>query len=149
MGRLVLTPDYGTGTHRRHHRDRRGGRDNIAVPRADRPAGMPRTSQTARNILRAAHRGWWAVALVVLWAQFVAAAHHHPEPGDAPAHRVAACDLCIAHSAPAAPPPAPVKLPARRWSVVGQPVRIASRLPVLRDRPVPHSPRAPPPSRHA
>ena len=110
---------------------------------------MPRETKTARDILRAAHRGWWVVALVVLWAQFIAAAHQHAEPGEAPAHRVAACDLCIAHGAPAAPPPAPVTVPAARWAVVAPPVPIEGRLPVLRDRPVPHSPRAPPSSRHA
>jgi hypothetical protein len=141
--------DYGTGTQRRQHRDRPGGRDNIAVSRADRPNGMPNAKKTARILLRAAHRGWWVVALVVLWAQFVAAAHHHGEPGEAPAHRVAACDLCIAHGAPAAPPPAPVVVPVLQWSAPVRPVRVASHLPVLRDRPVPHAPRAPPSSRHA
>lgn len=106
-------------------------------------------TKTARDMLRAAHRGWWVVALVVLWAQFMAAAHQHAKPGEAPTHRVAACDLCIAHAVPAAPPPAPVMVPAPRWTVVAQPVAFASRPPVLRDRTSPHAPRAPPSSRHA
>lgn len=144
-----MAPDYGTGAPRRQHHGRPGRRDNIAVPRADRPTGMPRETKTARDMLRAAHRGWWVVVLVVLWAQFAAAAHHHPDEGDVPTHRVAACDLCIAHGAPAAPPPAPAIVAAPHEPAMVQPARSESRLPALRDRPVPHSPRAPPSSRHA
>jgi len=124
-------------------------RDNIPAPRPDQLTGMPKATTTAMGLLRAARGGWWVFALVILWAQFVAATHHHPEAGEAPAHRVAACDLCIAHGTPAAPPPAPVLVPATRWSMVPGPAGITSCLPVLRDRPVPHSPRAPPLSRHA
>jgi hypothetical protein len=109
---------------------------------------MPGATPRALRPHRAVRRGGWALALVMLWAQFVVAAHHHPESGDAPGHRVAACDLCIAQSAGAAPPPeaAGLALPAPRAPLAE---RTAGRTPVLRDRAVAHSSRAPPPSRRA
>ena len=111
-------------------------------------ASMPATMHPARLALIATRRAWWVLALVVLWAQFVAAIHHHAEPGDATGHRVSACDLCMAQASPAAPPPTglalPAALPARAI-----PEPDAGYLAVLRDRPVPHSPRAPPLPRHA
>ena len=109
---------------------------------------MPATKHPARLALTATRRTWWVLALVVLWAQFVAAVHHHAESGDATGHRVAACDLCLAQASPAAPPPdgplLPAAFPARTI-----PAPDAGYLALLRDRPVAHSPRAPPFPRHA
>lgn len=109
---------------------------------------MTRTHRPARPALFPTRHVWWVLALVVLWAQFVAAVHHHAESGDATGHRVAACDLCLAQASPAAPPPdgplLPAAFPARTI-----PAPDAGYLALLRDRPVAHSPRAPPFPRHA
>ena len=111
-------------------------------------ACMNRTHRPARPALFATRHVWWVLALVVLWSQLVAAIHHHAEPGNDTSHRASACDLRIAQASPAAPPPdgplLPAVLPARAIPQVdaGYPA-------VLRDRPVPHSPRAPPLPRHA
>jgi hypothetical protein len=109
---------------------------------------MPGATPTALRPHRAVRRGGWVLALVMLWAQFVVAVHHHPESGDAPGHRVAACDLCIAQSTAAAPPleAAGLPVPGPRAPVAE---RTTGRTPVLRDRTVAHAPRAPPPSRRA
>ena len=109
---------------------------------------MPATQHPARLALIATRRTWWVLALVVLWAQFVAAVHHHAESGDATGHRVAACDLCLAQASPAAPPPAATVLPPVTPTCV-VPAPGEGQVAVLRDRPVAHSPRAPPRSRLA
>ena len=111
-------------------------------------ASMPATQHPARPALIATRRTWWVLALVVLWAQFVAAVHHHAESGDATDHRVAACDLCLTQASPAAPPPAATVLPPVTPTCV-VPAPGEGHVAVLRDRPVAHSPRAPPRSRLA
>ena len=110
-------------------------------------AHMPAAMHPARLALIATRRAWWVLALAVLGAQLISAAHHHAA-GDASGQHVAVCDLCVAQASPAAPPPAtPLLPPALPDRAIPAPAE--SYLAVLRDRPVPHSPRAPPLLRHA
>lgn len=101
-----------------------------------------------RSIQAAFGRGWLVLALVVLWAQFVSAAHQHGEAGDAAGHRVGSCVLCIAQSTPAAPPPEPV-LVREPPATLPAPSDRAPAAADLADRPTPQAPRAPPPRHHA
>lgn len=89
-----------------------------------------------------------ALALLLAWAQLAAALHHHePETGRGE-HRDWSCQLCVAQSSSAAPPPALQLPPAPAVAAIMAPAA---------DRPVvptrffrgPHVPRGPPAFRNA
>lgn len=92
--------------------------------------------------------GWLALALLLAWAQLAAALHHH-EPAAGPGEqRDWSCELCVAQSSAAAPPPALQLPPLPALAAIIAP---ASGQPVVPARFLrgPHSPRGPPAFRNA